>query len=76
MRIAIDLNDVVRDFTYNFLMCYVRGYNHQYDPEDFNETTNDMELALPFRPDDVFASPQKVNPFGRTSCRSLRYSRS
>ena len=49
MKIAIDLNDVVRDFTYNFLMYYVKGYNHQYDPDDFNESTNDMELALPFK---------------------------
>lgn len=49
MKIAIDLNDVVRDFTYNFLMNYVKGYNHQYNPEDFNEATNDMELALPFK---------------------------
>lgn len=49
MKIAIDLNDVVRDFTYNFLMYYVKGYNHQYDPDNFNESTNDMELALPFK---------------------------
>ena len=49
MKIAIDLNDVVRDYTYNFLMCYVKGYNHQYNPEDFSECTNDMETALPFK---------------------------
>lgn len=49
MKIAIDLNDVVRDFTYNFLLYYVKGYNHQYDPEDFTETTNNMEVALPFK---------------------------
>ena len=49
MKIAIDLNDVVRDYTYNFLMYYVKGYNHQFNADDFNETTNDMELALPFK---------------------------
>ena len=49
MKIAIDLNDVVRDFTYNFLLWFVKGYDHQYDPENFNEETNDMELALPFK---------------------------
>ena len=49
MKIAIDLNDVVRDYTYNFLMYYVKGYNHQYNPEDFSEWTNDMEAALPFK---------------------------
>ena len=49
MKIAIDLNDVVRDFTYNFLMYYVKGYNHQYDADNFSEWTNDMESALPFK---------------------------
>ena len=49
MKIAIDLNDVVRDFSYNFLVYYVKGYNHQFNAEDFNEATNDMELALPFK---------------------------
>lgn len=49
MKIAIDLNDVVRDFTYNFLLWFVKGYDHQYDPDNFNEETNDMELALPFK---------------------------
>ena len=49
MKIEIDLNDVVRDFTYNFLMYYVKGYDHQYNPEDFSESTNDMEVALPFK---------------------------
>lgn len=49
LKIAIDLNDVVRDFSYNFLLYYMRGYNHQYNPEDFSEWTNDMEAALPFK---------------------------
>ena len=44
MKIAIDLNDVVRDFTYNFLMYYVKGYNHQYDPDNFNESTNESSF--------------------------------
>ena len=49
MKIAIDLNDVVRDFTYNFVLYYVKGYNHQYDPSELTEWTNDMQSLLPFK---------------------------
>lgn len=49
MKIAIDLNDVVRDFTYNFVLCYVKGYNHQFDVDELTEWTNDMQLLLPFK---------------------------
>lgn len=49
MKIAIDLNDVVRDFTYNFILYYVKGYNHQYDVEELTEWTNNMQDLLPFK---------------------------
>lgn len=49
MTIAIDLNDVVRDFTYNFVLQYVKGYNHQYEIEELEEWTNDMQALLPFK---------------------------
>lgn len=49
MKIAIDLNDVVRDFTYNFILYYVKGYNHQYDVDELTEWTNDMQSLLPFK---------------------------
>ena len=49
MKIAIDLNDVVRYFTYNFVLNYVKGYNHQYDVDDLTEWTNDMQALLPFK---------------------------
>lgn len=49
MKIAIDLNDVVRDFTYNFILYYVKGYNHQYDVDELTEWTNDMQALLPFK---------------------------
>ena len=49
MKIAIDLNDVVRDFTYNFIMNYIKGYNHQYEPDELTEWTNDMQNLLPFK---------------------------
>lgn len=49
MKIAIDLNDVVRDFTYNFILTYIKGYNHQYEPDELTEWTNDMQSLLPFK---------------------------
>ena len=49
MKIAIDLNDVVRDFTYNFILYYVKGYNHQFDVDELTEWTNDMQILLPFK---------------------------
>ena len=49
MKIAIDLNDVVRDFTYNFLVYYVKGYDHQFNADEFVEWTNDMQALFPFK---------------------------
>lgn len=49
MKIAIDLNDVVRDFTYNFVLYYVKCYNHQFDTDELTEWTNDMQMLLPFK---------------------------
>lgn len=49
MKIAIDLNDVVRDFTYNFLIYYIKGYDHQFDAEEFVEWTNDIQALFPFK---------------------------
>ena len=31
MKIAIDLNDVVRDFSNNFVKYYIEGYDHKFD---------------------------------------------
>ena len=49
MRIAIDLNDVVRDYTNNFLKEYLLNYNREYDTENLSIWTNDMESVLPFK---------------------------
>ena len=35
MKIAIDLNDVIRDFSNNFLRYYIERYNHEFDLDDF-----------------------------------------
>jgi len=49
MKIAIDLNDVVRDFSNNFLKYYVEGYNHEFDLSEFEFWSNDMSAVFPFK---------------------------
>ena len=49
MRIAIDLNDVVRDFSNNFIRYYIEGYNHEFDLADFEFWSNDMTAVFPFK---------------------------
>lgn len=51
MRIAIDLNDVVRDYSHNFLKYYIEGYNHEFDLTDFEFWTHDMSALFPFKSD-------------------------
>jgi len=49
MKIAIDLNDVVRDYTDNFIKTYLLNYNREYNTEELSIWTNDMESVLPFK---------------------------
>lgn len=49
MRIAIDLNDVVRDFSNNFVKYYIEGYNHEFDLSDFEFWSHDMSNVFPFK---------------------------
>ena len=49
MKIAIDLNDVVRDFYNNFVRYYIEGYDRNYDLTDFEFWTNDLTALLPFK---------------------------
>ena len=49
MKIAIDLNDVVRDFSNNFLKYYVEGYNHEFDLSEFEFWSNDLSAVFPFK---------------------------
>lgn len=50
MTIAVDLNEVIRDFCVNFLKVYIDNYNHEYKcDEDFSFWTNDMKMLLPFQ---------------------------
>lgn len=54
MRIAIDLNDVIRDFSVNFLKYYCERYNHEFDLSDFEFWTNDMSALFPFASDNAY----------------------
>lgn len=49
MKIAIDLNDVVRDFSNNFVRHYIEGYDRNYDLSEFEFWTNDFTALLPFK---------------------------
>jgi len=57
MRIAIDINDVVRDFSNNFVRYYLEGYNREFDLSDFEFWTNDYTALFPFK------SKQSYNNF-------------
>lgn len=48
MKIAIDLNDVVRDYSNNFVRYYLEGYNREFDLSEFEFWTNDMQALFPF----------------------------
>lgn len=49
MIIAIDLNDVVRDFSNNFVKYYIEGYDRNFDLSDFEFFTNDLSILFPFK---------------------------
>ena len=48
-KIAIDLNDVIRDYTNNFVRTYLLNYNREFDTSDLVFWTNDMQSLLPFK---------------------------
>jgi hypothetical protein len=54
MKIAIDLNDVVRDYSRNFVKYFKKGINHSFNEEDVEFYTNDMQQLLPFSSDEQY----------------------
>ena len=48
MKLAIDLNDVIRDYSRNFVKYFKKGINHSINEEEIEFYTNDMEILLPF----------------------------
>jgi hypothetical protein len=57
MRIAIDINDVVRDYSNNFVKYYIEGYDRNFDLSNFEFWTNDLSILFPFK------SKQSYNNF-------------
>jgi len=49
MKIAIDLNDVLRDYTANFGEYFKKGYNQDINLEELEITTNDLSQVFPFK---------------------------
>ena len=51
MRIAIDLNDVIRDYSNNFVRYYIEGYNHEFNLSDFEFWSNNPRHVFEFSSD-------------------------
>ena len=49
MKIAVDLNDVLRDFTPNFGEYFKKGYDQDVNLEDIEINTNDLSQVFPFK---------------------------
>lgn len=56
MKIAIDLNDVVRDFSNNFIRYYIEGYNHEFDLDDFELWSPYLNQVFPFQSDAAYTN--------------------
>lgn len=54
MKLAIDLNDVIRDYSRNFVKYFKKGINNSIDEENIEFHTNDMSILLPFSSDEQF----------------------
>ena len=54
MKIAIDLNDVIRDYSRNFVKYFKKGINHAFNEEDVEFYTNEMRILLPFQSDEQY----------------------
>ena len=54
MKIAIDLNDVLRNFTQNFAKYYIQNYDHTFNMDDFTPYTNQIEILYPFKTQRAF----------------------
>ena len=54
MKIAIDLNDVIRDYSDNFVKTYLMNYNHEFNMENFELWSNNMQEVLEFKNDKAY----------------------
>ena len=49
MKIAVDLNDVLRDYTANFGEYFKKGYDQDINLDGLEITTNDLSQVFPFK---------------------------
>jgi hypothetical protein len=49
MKIAIDLNDVLRNYTTNFGEYFKKGYDQDVNLDEIEITTNDLSQVFPFK---------------------------
>ena len=49
MKIAVDLNDVLRDYTANFAEYFKKGYDESVDLDQIEIDTNDLYEVFPFK---------------------------
>ena len=54
MKLAIDLNDVIRDYSRNFVKYFKKGINHSFKEDEVEFYTNDMQMLLPFQSDEQY----------------------
>lgn len=54
MKLAIDLNDVIRDYSRNFVKYFKRGINGSFNEEGVDFFTNNMQILLPFTSDEQY----------------------
>ena len=54
MVIGIDINDVLRDYTDNFLKVYIENYNREYDLSGFDMWSNFMDIVFPFKSEEGY----------------------
>lgn len=48
MTIAIDVNEVLRNFLNNYAKYYVKGYDHEFDLDELSFWTDDPSALFPF----------------------------
>lgn len=49
MKIAFDLNDVIRDYTMNFAKTYCKEYDREFNLSEVEFWTNELSAVLPFK---------------------------
>ena len=67
MKIAIDLNDVVRDYSNNFVKYYIEGYDHKFDLTDFEFWSHKMSEVFPFKNEKSSAADVSIRESSNSS---------